>query len=152
MTASETTAAPADVSLARGRDVLRWFRNPLTTFLLLAIGAGVYFACVVPHFGGIDEPAHLYRSYQISTGTFLPEEHGKTGFTGACAPRDVIRAQRADSRAYADHLFSGTVDPSTGKPYRYDPGPIVACPTDPSEGFVTFSTFPSPVPYLPQSA
>ncbi|HLM17668.1 MAG TPA: DUF2142 domain-containing protein, partial [Acidimicrobiia bacterium] len=32
------------------------------------------------------------------------------------------------------------------------PGPIRACPTNRSEGFVTFSTFPSFVPYLPQAA
>ena len=42
----------------------------------LAIAAGVYLVCVVPHFAGIDEPAHFYRSYQISTGTIFPEKEG----------------------------------------------------------------------------
>jgi len=152
VTLAESTVAPDSGSPRRGRDVLGWFRSPLRTFLVLAIAAGVYLVCVVPHFGGIDEPAHFYRSYQISTGTFLPEKEGSKGFGGACIPRDVIRAQRADSRAYAEHQLRGVVDAETGKPIVYDPGPIQPCPTDPSEGFVTFSTFPSFVPYLPQAA
>jgi hypothetical protein len=136
----------------RGRDPLRLFREPLATFLLLAIAAGAYLACVVPHFAGIDEPAHFYRSYQLSRGTLLPEKLGKQGFSGACIPRDVIRAQRADSSVFAAHQLKGVVDAETGKPIVYRPGPIPACPTDPKEGFVTFSTFPSPVPYAPQTA
>ncbi len=152
MTVAEADAAPAAGRPRRGRDLLGWFRSPLKTFLVLAIAAGVYLVCVVPHFAGIDEPAHFYRSYQISTGTFLPEKEGSKGFGGACIPRDVIRAQRADSSVYSAHLLQGLVDPETGKPIVYAPGPIKACPTDPSEGFVTFSTFPSFVPYLPQAA
>ncbi len=119
---------------------------------MLGAAVGVYLVCVVPHFAGIDEPAHFYRSYQISTGTFVPEKEGADGFGGACIPRDVIRAQRADSRVFAEHVLKGVVDPGTGTPVVYDPGPIQPCPGDPSEGFVTFSTFPSPVPYLPQAA
>jgi hypothetical protein len=152
VTVAEPTVALESEPPRRGRDLLAWFRNPLTTFLVLGIAAGAYLACVVPHFGGIDEPAHFYRSYQISTGTFLPEKEGSKGFGGACIPRDVIRAQRADSRVYAEHQLKGVVDAETGKPIVYDPGPIQPCPTDPGEGFVTFSTFPSFVPYLPQAA
>jgi hypothetical protein len=152
LTVAESTVATDSGAPARGHDLLGWFRNPLTTFLLLAITAGVYLVCVVPHFAGIDEPAHFYRSYQISTGTFLPEKFGKAGFGGACIPRDIIRAQRADSKVFADHELKGVVDVETGEPIVYQPGPIPACPGDPSQGLVTFSTFPSPVPYLPQSA
>lgn len=152
MTVAEPTVAPESGSPRRGRDLFGWFRSPLKTFLVLAIAAGVYLVCVVPHFAGIDEPAHFYRSYQISTGQFLPEKEGSKGFGGACIPRDIIRAQRADSRVYAEHQLKGVVDAETGAPIVYDPGPIPACPTDPSEGFVTFSTFPSFVPYLPQAA
>ena len=112
----------------------------------------MYLVCVVPHFAGIDEPAHFYRSYQISTGTIFPEKEGSESFGGACIPRDVIRAQRADSQVFAEHNLKGIIDPSTGKPIVFDPGPITPCPGDPSEGFVTFSTFPSPIPYLPQAA
>ena len=152
MTVAEPAAAPASGRPRRGRDPLGWFRSPLKTFLILAIAAGVYLVCVVPHFAGIDEPAHFFRSYQISTGQFLPEKEGSKGFGGACIPRDVIRTQRADSSVYAKHALKGVFDAETGKPIVYNPGPIQACPTDPSEGFVTFSTFPSFVPYLPQAA
>jgi len=48
--------------------VVDFFRDPARVFLVLALLAGAYLACVVPHFGGIDEPAHFYRAYQISTG------------------------------------------------------------------------------------
>ena len=147
----EPDAATAGGERARG-GVLGFFRDPLRVFLLLAVAAGVYLACVVPHFGGIDEPAHFYRSYQISEGHFLPQKHGPSGFSGACIPRDVILAQRADSSVYGAHLIAGLHRPKNAPTLRYDPGPLVACLTDASKGFVTFSTFGSPVPYLPQSA
>lgn len=142
------TEAPA---AGRRRDLLALFRNPVATFLAIGLVVGVYLACVVPHFGGIDEPAHFYRSYQISTGTFLPEKYGKQGFSGACIPRDVIRAQRADSLVYVRHLVSLEPGPTPPKSVTKLPA-IPDCPTDPSLGFVTFSTFGSPVPYLPQAA
>jgi len=119
--AESGVAAPEDGGTRRGRDPLRLFRDPLATFLLLAIAAGVYLACVVPHFAGIDEPAHFYRSYQLSRGTLLPEKLGTQGFSGACIPRDVIRAQRADSSVYAKHQLKGVVDAETGKPIVYRP-------------------------------
>jgi len=152
LTVTESGLEASDAGApARGRDLLRWFRNPLTTFLLLGITVGVYLACVVPHFGGIDEPAHFYRSYQISTGTFLPEKFGKEGFSGACVPRDVVLAQRRDSSVFAAHLFQ-LVTGKPSRPVRVDASNVKPCPTDRSEGFVTFSTFGSPVPYLPQAA
>jgi hypothetical protein len=128
------------------------FRDPFRTFLVLAILAGAYLACVVPHFGGIDEPAHFYRSYQISTGHFLPQKFGESQFSGTCISRDMIRTQQEDSTVYAEHSLSGVRDPATGKQVRYVPPPIMPCPTDHREVLVTFSTFGSPVPYLPQSA
>jgi hypothetical protein len=152
VTVAEPIVAPESGRPRRGRDPFAWFRDPLKTFLVLAIAAGVYLVCVVPHFAGIDEPAHFYRSYQISTGTIFPEKEGSDSFGGACIPRDLIRAQRADSRVFAEHQLKGVVDADTGKPIVYDPGPIKPCPGDPSEGFVTFSTFPSPIPYVPQAA
>lgn len=137
----------------RGRGgLLGVFRDPLRTFLVLAIPVGVYLAGVVPHFGGIDEPAHFYRSYQISTGTFLPEKVGAEGFSGACLPIDIILARQRDSSVYAAHLRAiADIPPDPNVP------PITAsriprCPTDASLGLVTFSTFGSPVPYLPQAA
>jgi hypothetical protein len=156
MTATGEQTVEPDAPIARregtGGGVFGFFRDPLRVFLLLAIAAGAYLACVVPHFGGIDEVAHFYRSYQISEGHFLPQKYGASGFSGACIPRDVILAQRSDSAVYGAHLIAGLHRPKNAPPLRYDPGPLVACPTDPGKGFVTFSTFGSPVPYLPQSA
>ena len=148
------TEAPTTEAAAERprRGPLALFRNPVATFLAIGIVVGVYLACVVPHFAGIDEPAHFYRSYQISTGTFLPKHYGSAdhGFSGACIPRDVIREQQADSLVYVAHLGSLLGQPAPKGPQR--PVAIKACPTDASKGFVTFSTFGSPVPYLPQAA
>jgi hypothetical protein len=151
VTVAESTAAPDVGSSRRARDPLVLFRNPLATFLVLGAVVGVYLACVVPHFGGIDEPAHFYRSYQISNGTLLPEKFGKQGFSGACIPRDVILAQYRDSSVFAAHL-QGIVSGHPTRPATIDDSDIKPCPGDPTKGFVTFSTFGSPVPYLPQSA
>ncbi len=151
MTVAEPVVAADAARSRRGRDPLGWFRDPLKTFLVLAIAAGVYLVCVVPHFAGIDEPAHFYRSYQISTGTLLPEKVGNTGFSGACIPRAVILGQLRDSSVYAPHLLALDSGRSA-KPISISADDVRPCPGDPSKGFVTFSTFGSPVPYLPQSA
>jgi hypothetical protein len=151
MTATDAIDAPAAGAPRRRRDPLRVFRSPLATFLLLAVPVCIYLACVVPHFGGIDEPAHFYRSYQISTGSFLPQKYGTSGFSGACVPRDVILGQLRDSSVYKAHVVGEALE----KPVAVESvtaSDVTPCPTDANEGFVTFSTFPSPVPYLPQSA
>ena len=81
------------------------FRDPARTFLVLALAAGAYLVCVVPHFGGIDEPAHFYRAYQISTGRFVPEKKAGTDFSGACLPLDVIlQVQRAGGEYFLHNL------------------------------------------------
>ena len=104
----------------------------------------------MPHFGGIDEPAHFYRSYQMSTGRLLPLHPDGSEFSGACVPTDVVRDVTRDGVAVLQHnvrLEGGR--PGAG-PVSLDQVP--RCPTDPSQRFVTFSTFGSPVPYLPQAA
>src|SRR6185312_3358402 len=81
------------------------FRDPARTFLVLAVVVGGYLALIVPHFGGIDEPAHFYRAYQISTGTFVPDDLPHSDFSGACVPVDVIRGVRNDTdRRFAHNL------------------------------------------------
>ena len=82
------------------------FRDPTRTFLLLAIVVGGYLVFAVPYFGGIDEPAHFSRSYQISTGQFVPEKIGNSEFSGACLPNDVLREMRGYQAAYFKHLIS----------------------------------------------
>ncbi len=127
------------------------FRDPTRTFLLLAIVVGGYLVFAVPYFGGIDEPAHFSRSYQISTGQFVPEKIGSSEFSGACLPKDVLREMHGYQAAYFKHLISLF-------PNALKPGPPSETQRNPpnceskDETFVTFSTFGSPVPYLPQSA
>jgi len=129
---------------------LGFFRDPLRTLLLLGGLTGLFVALVVPHFGGIDETAHFYRSYQLSTGTLVPEKPAGSSFSGACVPVDVVLAVDRDALDYFRHVLT-----LQGKPPGEAKPPTAAdvarCPEDRSQGFVTFSTFGSPVPYLPQA-
>lgn len=145
-------AAPPDVPARRRGGLRGVFRDPARTFLVLAIPFGVYLACVVPHFGGIDEPAHFYRAYQISTGTILPEKFGGSEFSGACIPIDVILARQRDSSVYAAHLRAIADIPPDQHVPPITAASVPRCPTDHRQGLVTFSTFGSPIPYLPQAA
>ena len=97
------------------------FRDPMRTFLLLAIVVGGYLVVVVPYFGGIDEPAHFSRSYQISTGQFVPEKLGNSEFSGACLPNEVLREMRGYQAAYFKHLIS--LFPNALTPAESTPGP-----------------------------
>jgi len=149
--AADDTVAPEPDERVRGRGVFGVFRDPARTFLALAIVAGVYLVCVVPHFGGVDEPAHFYRAYQISTGQFVPEKQRGTDFSGACLPLDVIlQVQRAGGE-YFQHNLSLQGIRSKGD-LHISAAAIPRCPDDHSRGFVTFSTFGSPLPYAPQAA
>jgi uncharacterized membrane protein len=143
-------APPASPPHARGR-LLGVFRDPAKTFLVLAIAAGAYLVFVVPYFGGVDEPAHFYRSYQISTGRFVPQKEPGTDFSGACVPLDVIlEVQRSGAPFFLHNLTLQGLHPKG--PVKISAANIPRCPGDPSKGFVTFSTFGSPVPYAPQAA
>ena len=82
------------------------FRDPVRTFLLLAIVVGGYLVFTVPYFGGIDEPAHFSRSYQISTGRFVPEKIGNSEFSGACLPNELLGEMRRYQAAYFEHVIS----------------------------------------------
>ena len=130
--------------------VVALFRDPTRTFVLFAIVVGGYLVFVVPYFGGIDEPAHFSRSYQISTGQFVPEKIGNSEFSGACLPNDTLAEMRSYQNAYFKHLIALF-------PHALTPAaPGARAPKQPScaskdETFVTFSTFGSPVPYLPQA-
>ena len=129
--------------------VLDLFRDPLRTFVVLAVLAGGYLAFTVPSLGGIDEKAHFYRSYQISTGHLVPERTDRAGFSGACIPVDVIVQVERDKAVYYRHLLdlAGSKAVAPKPPRRSE---VLRCPGDTSDGLVTFSTFGSPVPYAPQ--
>ena len=49
---------------------LRAPNTPEAAFLVIGALAGVLFILLTPPFGGADEPAHWYRAYQVSEGTF----------------------------------------------------------------------------------
>ena len=131
--------------------VLDLFRDPLRTFVVLAVLAGGYLVFAVPYFGGVDETAHFYRSYQISTGHLVPEHADRAGFSGACIPVDVVVQVERDKFVYLRHLLdlAGSKAAAPKPPSRSE---VPRCPHDQSEGLVTFSTFGSPVPYVPQVA
>ena len=88
--------------------------------------------------------------YQISTGQLRArEDRAAPSFSGACLPLDVIlrsahgaerRVLPAQPRARRACARSGELDISAAE--------HPACPDDRRSGFVTFSTFGSPVPYL----
>lgn len=139
--------------------LLGGFRDPLRTFLVLAIGVGAFLVVAIPWFGGIDEPAHFYRSYQISTGTLVPEEIPGSDFSGACLPRSLVEQVEPHQAAYFRHLQSLFGDERFGFGAVPDPQAGAASPTvdgprceSADESPLTFSTFGSPVPYLPQTA
>ncbi len=148
--AEDETAAPTRRA-ARARSRRRGvFRDPARTFLVVGVVAGAYFALVAPHFAGIDEPAHFYRAYQISTGTFVPDDLPRSDFSGACVPVDVIRGvKHGTDRVLAHNLeLAGVPANSVRTPSVRT---LAHCEGDPSKRVVTFSTFGSPVPYLPQA-
>src|SRR5262245_13306530 len=131
------------------------FRDPLRTFVVLALVVGGYLVFTVPYFGGIDEPAHFYRTYQITTGQFVPEKVKGSDFSGACIPVGLVDDVAGYQRAYFKHLVSldreafarlGTA------PVAPDSGATRPPQCTRDERFITFSTFGSPVPYVPQAA
>jgi uncharacterized membrane protein len=144
------TAQGVTSDAATGR-LRRRLADPASIFLIVALTAGAYLACVVPHFGGIDEPAHFYRAYQISTGRFLPLHPDGSEFSGACVPPDVVRDVLRDGLVVLRHhaVLEGK-EPGPARPVSLRG--IPRCSDDPSQRFVSFSTFGSPVPYLPQAA
>ena len=150
--------------------VVGTFRNPLHTFLVLAIAVGGFCVFAIPWFGGIDEPAHFYRSYQISTGTLVPEEIPGSDFSGACLPSSLTDQVEPYQAAYFRHLLTlvggperfddfdeiPAADGATGAgTAEDDPGAQAGSAPEcasADETPLTFSTFGSPVPYAPQTA
>jgi uncharacterized membrane protein len=124
--------------------------DPARCFLAVGGVVGVLLVCIIPTLGGIDEPAHFVRAYQISTGRLVPETPpGETEGGGACLPADV-NGQISDVIL---ENFRSIVDPE-GKVAVDDaqPGSSRGCAR--GERFFDFSAFGwySPVSYLPQTA
>jgi uncharacterized membrane protein len=138
---------------ARGRDPRSLLRSLITdpARCFLAVGAvvGVLLVCVIPPLGGIDEPAHFVRAYQISTGRLVPETPlGESEGGGACIPADVSR--QIGELAYEN--FGRVVDLPDRSADELPAGPRGRCAR--REAFFDFSAFGwySPISYLPQSA
>jgi uncharacterized membrane protein len=123
------------------------FRDPVRTFVVLGLVVGGYLVLAVPYFGGIDEPAHFFRTYQISTGQLVPEKIAGSDFSGVCAPKDLVAEVERYKHSYLKHLLSlagiDALPTPLSTPQRH-------CPSK-SDAPETFSTFGSPVPYAPQA-
>jgi hypothetical protein len=139
------------------------FRNPATTFLVVAGTVGVLLVFLVPSFAGIDEGGHLARAYQMSTGHFVPDGAvtGAPPGGGACLPADVAAGITREGARYRVHVFGGVEQfakqlSEARTELRSSDAQLAA--TLPAcgagERFWSFSTFAwySPLPYLPQAA
>src|SRR5689334_7827038 len=85
------------------------FRNPATTFLLVAGSVSVLLVVLVPAFAGIDEGGHFARVYQVSTGRLVPDSAvpGAPKGGGACLPVGIAAGIKREGARYQVHLFSG---------------------------------------------
>ena len=139
---------------ARGRDPRSLLRtivtDPARCFLAVGAVVGVLLVLVIPPLGGIDEPAHFVRAYQISTGHLVPETPpGQDEGAGACIPADV----NAQIGQLIFENFGRVVDlGGDASPEDLPTGSSRGCAHD--EEFSDFSAFGwySPISYLPQSA
>ena len=112
---------------------------PEQVFLAVGVVAGVLIALLTPPLKGADEPAHLYRAYQISEGAILAER-GDEG-VGGFLPRSLRdRWRRISTGPGAQRTLMGAW--------------ARAMPLTPSDRvFIDFrnTAVYSPVAYLPQA-
>jgi uncharacterized membrane protein len=64
-------AAAVEESAQENVDQSAFFLRPAFVFLIVGFFAGTTLVFLTPPFQAPDEPAHLYRAYQISEGTFV---------------------------------------------------------------------------------
>jgi uncharacterized membrane protein len=117
--------------------------SPAQAFLVLGLTFGLLFLVVLPPFQVPDEPAHLYRGYQVAEGRIVAERHN--GAAGGWLPKSLLE----------------TVNVWTGRiPFRsqekVDGQQFQSTQTLPlNQDDLTFISFMSsaysPVPYLPQA-
>ena len=117
--------------------------RPERAFLVLGLCAGMLFLFLTPPMQVPDEPAHLYRAYQVSEGRLRGE---RLGFeSGGVLPRSVPASAEVLDQGVAFHPDR-----------RVDPRVVLAeirRPLAPQDrAFVAFpgSVVYSPVPYIPQ--
>ena len=148
-----TAASPAGGRAAPRRGIGAWLFDPARCFLFVGALGGLLLVALVPPFGGIDEPAHFVRAYQVSTGRLMPQTPpGADQGGGACIPNDLARDVSRLLRDYYIHVNRIDV---TGIDVPTTPPPIgIARGCGPGERFVDFSAFGwnSPILYAPQAA
>ena len=118
--------------------------RPWNIFFWLGLIGGLAMAIGVPPFHVPDEPAHFYRSFQVSQGALLAEKRGPV--TGGILPRSLRLAAEA---------FTEGIKFNPGKKISLERIKGDACielAMDRSE-FIAFSNTAlySPLPYLPQA-
>src|SRR4051794_3811179 len=138
------------------------FRNPATTFLMVAGSVGVVLVFLVPAFSGIDEGGHFARVYQVSSGVLVPDSAvpGAPRGGGACLPVDIAAGIKREGARYQVHLFSGVnglekrLREAQADEHASDAQLAASMPAcDTGRRFRSFASFAwySPLPYLPQA-
>jgi uncharacterized membrane protein len=137
----------------RRRDPRPWLRSvatdPARCFLAVGAVVGVLLVFVVPPLGGIDEPAHFVRAYQISTGRLVPiTPAGHDTGAGACIPKELDH----QVAVLVFDNYRRVVAPGSDTTLQYQGGIRRGCPS--GERFYDFSAFGwySPISYLPQAS
>jgi Predicted membrane protein (DUF2142) len=138
------------------------FRNPATTFLIVAGVVGLVLVFLVPRFAGIDESGHFARAYQLTTGTIIPVDapSGAPEGGGVCLPVPVAGAILRDEARNTVHLLAGSepfaaqlraAQAATRSSDLKLAASLPACGG--GKRFLSIASFAwySPLPYLPQA-
>jgi uncharacterized membrane protein len=92
--------------------------SPERAFLAVGTVVGLLFVLAAPPFSGADEPAHLYRAYQVSEGAVLAERRGDS--VGGLLPASLRRRRgplRPDERAFVDFRNTALYPPVSYLPH-----------------------------------
>lgn len=117
--------------------------QPARAFLWLGLVFGVLFLLALPPFQVPDEPAHLYRGYQVTAGTIIAERHNAQA--GGWLPRSLLETV---------NIWTSRVPFRPAEKVQWEQ--FTATATLPlnrdDRTFIPFmSSAYSPIPYLPQS-
>jgi uncharacterized membrane protein len=118
------------------------FTSPEQAFLTLALVFGILFLVVVPPFQVADEPAHLFRAYQVSDGRLIAER--KDNVPGGWLPTSLVKTRSV----WDDRIPFRSKEKVKGDQFPRS----FNIPLDREQrSYVDFmSSAYSPVPYLPQ--
>jgi uncharacterized membrane protein len=128
----------------------RLLESPEKAFLALALLFGLLFLIALPPFQVPDEPAHLFRAYQLSDGKIIADKKpdvapGEKGYSvGGLLPLSVINT----TNIWCDRIPFKPSQKVKGQQFSK----TLAMPLERDKtGFATFmSSIYSPIPYIPQ--